>query len=935
VLKLIKIHSKNQVWEHFQNIDVEKESWIVSKASDRDYMSQYVLSRDGYFLDLSVQWHRTFFRMIHERAFPNFKTVSRDFAEIFLKRKLQSLKGDLDIDVIDEKSRLRSITYYSSLLFDPDLDETKLNEWLNDSEDRKLRLKPDLLLNKLFLSFFLDAQIVCEDWLVAQLQMADLSDLHLPMSHLYFDLGADYGMLEASLVKKLAQNHEITMFQTVHAFDEHYNHLIQAYERFDTSENKAKDKPDGAKVDVKIELKKFSSAVSEARFAVGKVKAWKNKGVSWNQMSIVAPEIRKYADVLHWQLLAEGVPVNQVKKSIYLEFKDVRELLSDLSFFKTDIEFSSVKESLMRFCADSRSTPFNKLEEKLNSPFLSADVFLDLVHKWLPGFFNQHLGLSLVQLTQFRNTELSAHDFVRQTEIFWERMGLSERKERVINSLFDSSSPSVKLHPREWVEQIEKIALQASVTVSNKELTGIQLTSLSQVSLFHQQNIVIVGLDEGAFASQFKEAIPPEDIYTLGSELGVYLEHPDLSLNSFLLEDLLGHVGSEVALSYPYKGIDSRIQNPAPLWQNRAFEQKLFEKDMDTPEPILWDWLISNSDSQWLHQRHQDFKIDIQKWDAQPEHATPVPHFALNEISLSPSSIQTFLDCRQKFYFQRVLRLKSVEAESFDINARDKGSWYHSIFEQIIAKENIYIQPLLSTGLDEAGRVVLLERLQTDFASIVPVGFGESTWKLVKKSYFENVIKFIDHEVKLRNHFPDLKSVAVEWPWEIYYDWKRYEFSQTQTPDTVKIAGVIDRILVNQRTNQLWLVDYKSSLKNYSSYANWIEKKEFQLLLYNHIVQNHSKETWAGKVENLTYWQLPDLGNKKGFAVSDPRLLDFGYAKKTIGSIEDKEKVEAEFLVQFQEMIKQMREGHFFPNPSDEKKCQYCEWRLACRAPHL
>jgi len=229
----------------------------------------------------------------------------------------------------------------------------------------------------------------------------------------------------------------------------------------------------------------------------------------------------------------------------------------------------------------------------------------------------------------------------------------------------------------------------------------------------------------------------------------------------------------------------------------------------------------------------------------------------------------------------------------------------------------------------------LLERLQTDFASIVPVGFGESTWKLVKKSYFENVIKFIDHEVKLRNHFPDLKSVAVEWPWEIYYDWKRYEFSQTQTPDTVKIAGVIDRILVNQRTNQLWLVDYKSSLKNYSSYANWIEKKEFQLLLYNHIVQNHSKETWAGKVENLTYWQLPDLGNKKGFAVSDPRLLDFGYAKKTIGSIEDKEKVEAEFLVQFQEMIKQMREGHFFPNPSDEKKCQYCEWRLACRAPHL
>ncbi len=931
MLKLIKIHSKNQVWEHFQNIDVEKESWIVSKASDRDYMSQHVLSRDGYFLDVSVQWHRSFFKMVHERAFPNFKIVSRDFAQIFLKRKLQNLKTDLDIDVIDEKSRLRSITYYSSLLFDPDLDETKLEEWLNVSEERKLRLKPDLLLNKLFLSYFLDAQIVCEDWLVAQLQMADLTNLKLPMSRLFFDLGADYGMLEASLIQKLARNHEITLFQTVHAFDEHYNHLVQAYERFDTSENKSKDKPPLAAV----ELKKFSSAVSEVRYAVGKIKSWKNSGIAWNQMSIVAPDIRKYADILHWQLLAEGVPVNQVKKSIYLEFKDIRELLSDLSFFKLNIEFSSVKESLVRFCAGNKSTPFNKLEEKLNSPFLSADAFLELVQKWVPDFFSQHLGFPLERLIQFRNTEVSAHDFVRQTEIFWERMGLGERKERILNSLFDTSSPDVKLHPREWVEQIEKIALQANVTVSGKDSAGIQLNSLSQVSLFNQKNVVVIGLDESAFASKFKEAIPTEDIYTLGSELGIYLEHPDLSLNSFLLEDLLVQVSDEVALSYPYKGIDSRIQNPAPLWQSRAFEQKLIEQEMDTPPPILWDWLISNDDSQWLHHRHQDFKIDVQKWDARPELATPVPHFALNEISLSPSSIQTFLDCRQKFYFQRVLRLKSVEAESFDVNARDKGSWYHSIFEQIIKQEDVYITPLIANGLGEAGRLALLDRLQTDFASVLPVGFGESTWKLVRKSYFENVIKFIDHEIKLRSHFPDLKSVAVEWPWEIYYDWKRYEFSQMQTPDTVKISGVIDRILLNQRTGHLWLVDYKSSLKNYSSYINWIEKKEFQLLLYNHIVQSYSKEPWAGKVENLTYWQLPDLSNKKGFAVSDPRLFELGYAKKSIGSVEDKEKVEAEFLLQFQEMIQQMREGHFFPNPADEKKCQYCEWRLSCRAPHL
>lgn len=931
MLKLIKINSKNQIWEHFQKTDVEKESWIVSKASDRDYMSQYILSRDGYFLDLSVQWNRSFFRMIHERTFPEFKIVSREFAEVFLRRKLHALKTDLGLDVIDEKSRLRSITYYASLLFDPDLDETKLDEWLNISDERKLRLKPDLLLNRLFLSFFLEAQIVCEDWIVAQLQTADLVDLQLPMDRFYFDLGVEYGMLEASVLQKLAKNHEIVLFQVAHAFDKQYEHLIQAYERFDKLENKAKD----GFCTAQIELRKFSSAVSESRFAVGQIKTWGASGIPWRQMAIVAPDIRKYSDVLQWQLLAEGIPVNQTKKSTYLEFHDVRELLSDLSFFKNEIEFSSVKESLNCFSRADKKNQFAKIEEKLNSPFLTTENFLNLVQKWLPGFFLQHLSISLEALLSIRETEISALEFVRKTEICWERDGLGERKEKIINTLLDSSSPSVRLLPREWVEQIEVIALQSSVTVNAKDLTGIQLTSLSQVSVFDQKKVFVLGLDEGAFASQFKEAIPPEDIFTLGSELGVYLEHPDLSVNSFLLEDLLTQVSESVVMSYPYKAIDSRIQNPAPQWQNRAFEQRLFEKEMDLPAQIAWDLLISNQDSQWIHQREQDYKIDVQRWDAKPELASPVEHFSLSEISLSPSSIQTFLDCRQKFYFQRVLRLRSVEAESFDINARDKGSWYHSIFEQLIAKEDQYILPLVTTGFSEVDKATMLAKLQSDFAAIFPVGFSETTWNLVKKSYFENVIKFIEHEIKLRTHLPELKSVAVEWPWEIHYDWKRYEFSSIETVDTVKISGVIDRILLNTQTNHLWLVDYKSSLKNYSSYANWIENKEFQLLLYNHIVQNHSKESWAGKVENLSYWQLPDLGSKKGFAVADPKLYDFGYAKKTIGTIEDKEKVEAEFLSQFQNMITEMRSGHFYPNPSDEKKCQYCEWRLSCRAPHL
>jgi hypothetical protein len=931
VLKLIKIHSKSQVWEHFQNIDIEKESWVVSKSSDRDSMSQYILAKHGYFLDISLQWHRTFYRTIFERAFPQIKIVSNEFAEAFLKRKILGLKTDLSIDVIDEKSRLRSITYYASLLLDPNLDSGKLGEWLEASQERKLRLKPDLLLNKLFLNFFLENNIICEDWIVAYLQTADLSNLTLPMPRLYFDLGIEYGMLEADLLQKLAKNHDIIIFQTVHSFDENYTHLVQAYERFDLLENlsKTEEKP------VEIELKKFSSAVAEGRYAITTLKEWHRQGISWDKMAIVTPDIRKYQDLLLWQLLAEDVPVNQNKKSLYIEFQDIRELLSDLSFFKEEIEFSSIKESLVRYCANEKIGSFGKIEEKLNSPFLAADTLLDLIDKWLPGFFRKHMATSLEEFKEIRNAELNVHDFIKSTELFWERSGLGERKEKIINALFDSSSPHLVFSMEEWLKQIEKVALQATVNLGIKQPDGIQLTSLSQVSLFDLHNVVVLGLEETGFQSQFKEAIPADDIFNLNTELGVYLAHPDLSISSYHLEELLSQIKGQAVLSYAYKAIDSSIQNPAPQWQNRAFQKKMLEKEMDVPQKTHWDWLLSNSESMWLHHRKQDFKMDTQRWDAKPQLTPQLTDFSLSEISLSPSSIQTFLDCRQKFFFQRILKLRSVESESFDVNAREKGSWYHSLFEKIIVKEAEYIQPLVPNGLNEESKKLLLDRLQSDFSDIIPTGFSEKTWNLVKKSYFENVIKFIEHEVQLRAQFPELKSVVVEWPWEIYYDWRRYEFSKVSTPDTVRISGVIDRILKNQKTNQLWLVDYKSSIKNYSSFGSWVENKEFQLLLYNHIAQSFSSEPWAAKVENLSYWQLPDLVSKKGFAVADPRLLGMGYAKKTMGTLEEKEKVEAEFLIKFQEMIIEMKSGLFYPDPVDVKTCKYCEWRLACRAPHL
>lgn len=928
MLKLIKLNSKSQIWDYFKKIDMDRDAWIVSKASERDLMSAHILNDKGYFLDMSVQLNRSFFQSIHKSVFPEHTIVSREFAEAYLKRKMAILQDELSIDVIDEKSRLRSMTYFASLLLDPDLDEGKLQEWLDVSEERKLRLKPDLLLNELFLSFFLDNKMVCEDWVLAHLQNADLSNVAFPISRFYFDLGPDYSVVESSILIKLAKNFEINLFQVVHSFDSEYTHLLQSYERFDVLDNLAK--ANASSGEPTVELKKFSSAISESRFAVGQIKKWHDSSVPYDQMAIIAPDIQKYVDVLSWQLLAEGVPTNQNKKSTFLEFQDIRELLSDLSFFKTEIEFSSIRESLARFQPNERLW-----EEKLNSPFLQSDQLLKMIEKQLPRFFSKHMGCSVESVIQLRSKEMNVAEFLKLTQAYWERGGLSERKEKIINSIYGVTSLVIELNLEEWVEQVERTAMQATVSVGSRDSAGLQLVSLSQLSVFNLKNIVVLGLDENGFRSHFKESIPPDDIFNLGSELGVFLAHPDLSVSSFLLDDLMSQASGTVILSYPSRAIDSAIQNPAAQWQNRAFEQKLIEKEIDTPIPIVWDSLIANNESRWLQQTQQDYKLNSVQWDRDPASAPPLRDFSMSDISLSPSSMQAFLDCRQKFFFQRVLRLKSVDSESFDVNAREKGSWYHSVFEKIITQEHEYISPLLSLGFNDVEREALLHRLQKDFADLTPEGFSPQTWLLVKKSFFENVLKFIGHELSLRRQFPEVKSLKVEWEWNVFYDWETHKFVKDQGITTIKISGVVDRILHNQKTNQLWLIDYKSSLKNYSSHGDWIKKQEFQLLLYNHIVQYQTAETWSAPVENLSYWHLPNLERKKGFVLSDPRYVGFGYSKKDLGTLDDKLKIENEFLEQFKVLIDQMKEGHFYPHPKDEKNCIYCEWRLACRAPHL
>ena len=206
----------------------------------------------------------------------------------------------------------------------------------------------------------------------------------------------------------------------------------------------------------------------------------------------------------------------------------------------------------------------------------------------------------------------------------------------------------------------------------------------------------------------------------------------------------------------------------------------------------------------------------------------PFVHEALDAItSLSPTALNTYLDCQFRFYLQYVCGFRQEEAVSEDVGDNVFGSIFHNAMERFY-KDHIgqildsqFYQNYISKKeeqlfITKEGHHFIRRCVDKAFAhemfhnSETHVETDQFTLELngTQLLNHEVIARYMEKQIKNDYQLAPLTIIATE---QAY--WHDFLFSSAGTPRKIRIGGIIDRedcVTIGGRP-QYRIVDYKTS----------------------------------------------------------------------------------------------------------------------------
>lgn len=212
---------------------------------------------------------------------------------------------------------------------------------------------------------------------------------------------------------------------------------------------------------------------------------------------------------------------------------------------------------------------------------------------------------------------------------------------------------------------------------------------------------------------------------------------------------------------------------------------------------------------------------------------------------LSPSSLNTYISCQLKFYFQQIIQLKEPENIAETIDAATLGSVVHFALQELYTP---FIGKNITKNDIEKMNSLVSKYIKEGFQKYYPDGDIETGKNLLISSVAN---KFIDqfllfekkHIEKLQKENKIYRIVQLE-----KYIEKNIEVvNENNEKINVKIKGLIDRI--DSIDDTIRIIDYKTGYvaKEDLTWTEWDDfltnpnlSKGFQILLYSYILHDQS-----------------------------------------------------------------------------------------------
>ena len=389
--------------------------------------------------------------------------------------------------------------------------------------------------------------------------------------------------------------------------------------------------------------------------------------------------------------------------------------------------------------------------------------------------------------------------------------------QRLIDTLskYQPEQMTLSLFYRIFIRHLQRV----TIPFEGEPLSGLQVMGVLETRTLDFKRVILFSVNEGKLpkTSVVHSFIP----YNLRRAFGLpaYEEHD--AMYAYYFYRLL-HRAEDVVLVY-----DSSTDGLNTGEMSRYIFQLQYDSDLK-PEFYHFDFDFKPSGS-----------IPISIQGNQSHQQQLLNCYA--EKALSPSALNTYLDCRLKFYFRYLANLREADEVLEEIDPRLFGNLFHHAAELIYSgfKEKLQVT---KADLEAAASNPNLigKAVRTAFAREYLKDENLKEVRIAGKNILiaENLQTYLERMLLNDMQFAPFTILDLEGRYEA-----TFEVKVNGTQRSIKLGGVVDRI---DRTNEgIRIIDYKtgrSLLLKFKEFSEFYDrgkdkrpKEIFQTLVYSEI----------------------------------------------------------------------------------------------------
>ncbi len=483
----------------------------------------------------------------------------------------------------------------------------------------------------------------------------------------------------------------------------------------------------------------------------------------------------------------------------------------------------------------------------------------------------------------------------------WDRAVAAALHQRIKHLHQSIVSHSVALDMLSFARLFQRMGNQVKIPTEGDIHEGTQIMGVLETRNLSFDHVVVVGMNEGKWPSNSSSSsfIP----YNIRKAFDLpVIDHQD-AMQSYLFYRLVQNAKD---LSIIYNNVTEYNHNGE---LSRYVQQLKYESGLKVQEKVATTDMTMDTDRPIMIQKSGDVLERLNRYLADSD--TPGK-------ALSPSAINSYLECRLRFYFRYVDDLYEPDELIEDMDPGTMGNILHQSMEHLYEQKEAW---------DEASVLGLRDQIEEAVTKAFEIQkIAQSKEALTGRHLiaFDVVKKYIEAILAFDQKNTPFEILGLEENLKM-----DFPIDVAGSPKKVRLKGIIDRI--DRLGEVVRIMDYKSGRDDRSfkpeelmdREADKRNKAAFQLLYYSMLYQENNPDN------SLPI--RPGLFNSKDlFDPNFDSLISASDGRKKTPVLDYRDHEEA-FTTGLTELLTEIfNPTADFTQTDDEKKCTYCPYQNIC-----